>query len=314
MQPVALRLGTGVAISTALYGLACAFPLAAAPVALLVPLPGLVVATRAPSSECSLWFFLTAIAVGVILGPDAMPGFIMPFGLPTLLLAVGIRRFWSFERTVLVGVAAWAAGIACLLLLAYGDLDAAATAVREQVTHSVDLALSTYSSLGVPENTLALVQAERDPVIAGFMEILPALVVLSGLAVILANLLLLQAWTDLGRHVNLRLWRTPDALIWALIVAGFAMFFPRRGDRPAGAKRCSSIILACYFCQGLAIVSYYLERFRLPRGIRIAGYVLIAVQHVVTAMVLALGVFDLWGNFRRLSTGPADIQIHTDGE
>jgi len=313
MQPVALRLATGVAISTALYGLACTFPLAAAPVALLVPLPGLVVATRAPSTECSLWFFLTAIAVGVILGPDAMPGFIMPFGLPALLLAVGIRRFWSFERTVLVGVAAWAAGIACLLLLAYGDLDAAATAVREQVTHSVDLALSTYRSLGVPENTLALVQAERDPVIAGFMEILPALVVLSGLAVVLANLLLLQAWTDLGRHVNLRLWRTPDALIWALIVVGFAMFVPA-APIALLARNAFLIILACYFCQGLAIVSYYLERFRLPRGLRIAGYVLIAVQHIVTAMVLALGVFDLWGNFRRLSTGPANIQIHTDGE
>jgi len=31
--------------------------------------------------------------------------------------------------------------------------------------------------------------------------------------------------------------------------------------------------------------------------------------------VLALGIFDLWGNFRRLgSTGPADIPFHTDGE
>jgi uncharacterized protein YybS (DUF2232 family) len=313
MHQVALRLGTGVAISTALYGLACAFPLVAAPVALLVPLPGLVVATRAPSSECSLWFLLTAIAVGVILGPDAVPGFIMPFGFPTLVLAVGIRRFWSFERTVLAGLAAWSAGIACLLLLAYGNVDAVATAVREQVAHSVDLALSTYSSLGVPENTLALVQAERDPVIAGFMEVLPALVVLTGLAVVLANLLLVQAWTDLGRHVNLRLWRTPDALIWALIVAGFGMFFPAE---PIALAACNAflIILACYFCQGLAIVSYYLDRFRLPRGIRIAGYVLIVVQHLLTAMVLVLGVFDLWGNFRRLSTGPADVQFHTDGQ
>ena len=118
--------------------------------------------------------------------------------------------------------------------------------------------------------------------------------VLSGLAVILANLLLLQAWTDLGRHVNLRLWRTPDALIWALIGAGFAMFVPAEPIALL-ARNAFLIILACYFCQGLAIVSYYLERFRLPRGIRIAGYVLIAVQHVVTAMVLALGVFDLVG-------------------
>ncbi len=313
MPHVALRLGAGMAISTALYGLACTFPLGAAPVALLVPLPGLVVATRAPSSECSFWFFLTAIAVGVVLGADAVPGFILPFGLPTLVLAVGIRRFWSFERTVLAGVAAWSAGIACLLLLAYGSFDAVTTAVRDQVSHSVDLALSTYSSLGVPENTLALAQAERDPVIAGFMEILPAMVVLTGVVVVLANLLLLQAWTDLGRHVNLRLWRTPDALIWALILAGFGMFVPAQ-PVALTARNLFLVILACYFCQGLAIVSYYLDRLRLPRGIRIAGYALIAVQHLLTAIVLALGVFDLWGNFRRLSTGSADMQFHSDGE
>jgi uncharacterized protein YybS (DUF2232 family) len=313
MPHVFLRLGAGVAISTALYGLACAFPLGAAPVALLVPLPGLVVATRAPSSECSFWFFLTAIAAGVVLGADAVPGFILPFGFPTLMLAIGIRRFWSFERTVLAGVAVWSAGIACLLLLAYGGLDAATTAVHDQVTHSVDLALSTYRSLGVPENTLALAQAERDPVIAGFMEILPAMVVLTGVAVVLANLLLLQAWTDLGRHVNLRLWRTPDALIWALIVAGFGMFAPTQ-PVASTARNLFLVILACYFCQGLAIVSYYLDRFRLPRGIRIAGYILIVVQHLLTAIVLVLGVFDLWGNFRRLSSGSADVQFHSDGE
>jgi len=312
MPHVALRLGAGVAISTALYGLACAFPLAA-PVAFLVPLPGLVVATRAPSRECSFWFVLTGIAVGVVLGADAIPGFILPFGLPTLVLAVGIRRFWSFERTVLAGVAAWSAGIACLLLLAYGGVDAAATAVHDQVARSVDLALSAYSSLGVPENTLALAQAERDPVIAGLMEILPAMVVLTGLAVTLANLLLLQAWTDLGRHVNLRLWRTPDALIWALIVAGFGMFVPAEPVALA-ARNLFLVTLACYFCQGLAIVSYYLDRFRLPRGIRVAGYILIAVQHLLAAIVLVLGVFDLWGNFRRLGAGSAGVQFHTDGE
>ncbi|HVO28263.1 MAG TPA: DUF2232 domain-containing protein [Candidatus Margulisiibacteriota bacterium] len=312
MPHVALRLGAGVAISTALYGLACAFPLAA-PVALLVPLPGLVVATRAPSSECSLWFFLTTITVGALLGADAIAGFVLPFGFPTLVLAVGIRRFWSFERTVLAGVAVWSAGIACLLLLAYGGFDAAATAVRDQVAHSVDFALSTYGSLGVPEHTLALAQVERDPIIAGFMDILPAMAVLTGLAVVLANMLLLRAWADLGRHVNLRLWRAPDALIWALIAAGFGMFVPTQ-PIASTARNLFLVLLACYFCQGLAIVSYYLDRFRLPRGLRIAGYVLIGVQHVVTAIVLVLGIFDLWGNFRRLSAGSAGVQFHSDGE
>ena len=58
----------------------------------------------------------------------------------------------------------------------------------------------------------------------------------------------------------------------------------------------------------------YLDRFRLPRGIRIASYVLIAVQHVATAIVLALGIFDLWGNFRRSTAGPANVRFGADGE
>jgi hypothetical protein len=313
MPHVALRLGASVALSSTLYGLAWWFPRAGAPLAVLVPLPGLVVATRAPSNECSSWFIGTALAVAVALGIDAAPGFVLPLGIPTLLLAVGIRRFWSFEHSALAGVAAWCVGVACLLLLAYGTVDAVVAAAHQHVARSVDVALATYGSLGVPESTLALMQAERDGLVTGVFEVLPGVVVLTGGVVVLANLLLLQAWTGLGRHVNLRLWRTPDALIWGLIVAGFAMFVPAAAIA-LPARNLFIVILACYFCQGLAIVSYYLERFRLPRGIRFAGYALIAVQHVVTAMVLALGVFDLWGNFRRLSTGPADASVHPDGE
>ena len=102
--------------------------------------------------------------------------------------------------------------------------------------------------------------------------------------------------------------------IWVLILAGFGMFAPSFSVAVA-ARNVFVVLLGCYFCQGLAIVSYYLDRFRLPRGIHVASYVLIAVQHVVAAMVLALGVFDLWGNFRRLGVdSPADVPLNSDGD
>lgn len=313
MPEVFTRLGLGAAASAALYGLALWFAPAATLLAVLVPLPGLVVATRGPSIECSLWFLLSVIAITLGFGVEATPGFALLFGVPTLVVAVGIRRFWSFEHTALAGVATWTGGIAALLFLAYGDVGSVVAAVHQQLTRSVDLALSTYGSIGAPQSTLALMQAERDQVIAGLLETSPALVVLTGTVIILTNLLLLRRWADFGRHANLRLWRTPDALIWALIVAGFGLFAPVPAVAVV-AQNVFIIILAGYFCQGLAIVSYYLDRFRLPRGLRIAGYVLIAVQHLVTVLVLALGVFDLWGNFRRLSTGSADMQFHADGD
>lgn len=313
MPKAFLRLGLAVAMSTALWGAALGFPLALAPLAVLVPLPGLVVATRGPSTECSLWFLFTLLAVTAAFGSDVGPGFILLFGIPSLVVAVGIRRFWSFEHTAVAGIATWCAGLGCLLLLAYHDIGGIVNAVREQLSHSIELVLSTYDSIGAPESTMALLRAERQSIISGIVDVLPALGVLTGAVVVLTNLLLLRHWAQVGRHVNLRLWRTPDALIWGLIVAGFAMFLPLP---PVAlmAQNVFIVVLACYFCQGLAIVSYYVDRFRLPRGIRVAGYILIAVQHVVTVLVLALGVFDLWGNFRRLNAGPADFRFHADGE
>jgi len=248
-----------------------------------------------------------------VLGSPAAPGFVLPFGLPVLALAGGIRRAWPFEGTLLAGVAAWCIGIASLALLAYGDLATVIATAREQVTHSVELALSTYGSLGVSESTVTAMAAERDMLVNGLVEILPALVVLSGALIVVVNFMMLRSWTGVARDVNLRLWRTPDSLIWALIATGFAIFFP--ADPVAlVARNLFLVLLGCYFCQGLAIVSFYLERLHLPRGIRIAGYVLIALQHIVAAMVLALGVFDLWGNFRRLNAGPADLSFPSDGE
>lgn len=309
----ALQIALAVSVSSGLYAVALALAPAATPFLLLVPLPGLVLATVAPLFGAGIWLLFATATIAALVGSDATPGFVLPFGLPALVLGVGLRRPWSFERTVLAGVAAWCVGIAGLLLMAYGDPAAIVQTVREQLLHSVDLALSTYGSIGRADGAVTLLEANRDALVAGLVEIAPALVVLTGALTILVNLAVIRSWSPAADDINLRLWRTPDRLIWLLIATGFAMF----GPAPAAAvvaKNVFIIVLGCYFCQGLAIVSYYLERYRLPRGIRIAGYVLIAVQHVIAAVVLVLGVFDLWGDFRRLNAGAADLPFHSDSD
>ena len=279
---------------------------------LVVPFPGLILAARAPLA-CGLWLLLTSGVVGFGLGADAAAAFVLLLGLPTCAVAAGLHQGWTVERTVLAGLATWSFAVASLALLAYGDLATLITAVREQLTHGFDVALSTYGSLGAPESTLATAAAERATMIETLLGVLPAIVVLCGALMIIINVVLLRNWFTTVPEVDLRLWRTPDALIWALIAAGFMMFVPWR---PIGvlARNCFLVLLGCYFCQGLAIVSYFLERLRLPRGLRVAGYLLIALQHILAGIVLALGIFDLWGNFRRLSADSANMQLPTDSE
>jgi uncharacterized protein YybS (DUF2232 family) len=302
------------AVSSGLYAAAVGLAPVVTPLVMFVPLPALILATREGAAICSLWFALSTAAIALALGTPAAVGFALPLALPSLAVALCIRRFWTFERTALVGITAWSLGVAAVSLLAFGNVEALIASAREQLLHSFDLAVATSTSIGASSNAVAAVEAERDVLVSGLLELLPALVVLTGALTIIANLVLLRSWTGISSNVNLRLWRAPDLLIWALILAGFGMFVPTYPVAIA-ARNLFVILLGCYFCQGLAIVSYYLDRFRLPRVIQIASYMLIAVQHVVAAMVLALGVFDLWGNFRRLGAdGPADIPLNSDGD
>jgi uncharacterized protein YybS (DUF2232 family) len=303
-MPPAPRLALAVAVTSAAYVAALLWPALAVPLLLFAPLPALVLAVAAPGGYAGAWLAITATLTGAVLGVEAALGFVLPIGIPAIVLAVGIRRFWSFDRTVLAGVLSWCLGVGLLLFFAYGDAPAALAGARAQLAGSFDLAVATSRSMGAPEATIAAMEADRDVVIATFLDLLPAFMVLAGGLLVIANVLMVRAWTGVYREVNLRLWQAPDILIWALIAAGFGMFVP---GAAVAARNVFIVLLGCYFCQGLAIVSYYLVRFRLPRTVRIASYALIAMHQVLTATVLALGVFDFWANFRRRSA--ADLQF-----
>ena len=69
----------------------------------------------------------------------------------------------------------------------------------------------------------------------------------------------------------------------------------------------SLIILATvYFFQGIAIVAFYFERMRFPRLVRIVLYSLIAMQQLILLIVIGIGFFDMWLNFRRLGKEETD--------
>jgi len=307
MSP-ATRLGLAISASTAAYAAATALPAVAAPLLVLAPLPGLLVGVQVSAAAASAWCFLAGTTIGTVLGGAAAIGFLLPIAFPALALVLALRAAWSFDRAVVTGVVVWYVGVIGVLLAAYGNPERVLQAAQEQISTSFDLAVTTSRSMGAPESTLTTMEGDRDSLVTGLVELLPGFLLLTGAAFILINVLLLRAWCGVYGSVNLRLWRAPDRLIWLLIGAGFGMFIPTPPVALA-ARNIFVVLLGCYFCQGLAIVSYFLVQFRLPRSLRIASYALIAIHQVFAATVLALGVFDFWANFRRLSAGPADLDL-----
>ena len=90
-----------------------------------------------------------------------------------------------------------------------------------------------------------------------------------------------------------------QVLVWLVIGCGLLLLVPSRGVKMIGLNGLF-FLLTLYFFQGMAIVSYFFEKKRFPRGLRIFLYSLIALQQIVLLVVIGLGFFDVWLNFRKL--------------
>jgi uncharacterized protein YybS (DUF2232 family) len=161
-----------------------------------------------------------------------------------------------------------------------------------------------YQSMGMSEENIHLIDrflADIQPLI---VQIIPAMVTASTLFVAWTNILIARpvlkrrslSYPDFG---PLNMWKAPEYLVWGVIGCGLALFLPEPTINIIGQNGLL-ILMTVYFFQGIAIVSFYFEKKRLPRFIRFFLYTLIAVQHLILLAVIGLGFFDMWVNFRRL--------------
>ena len=98
----------------------------------------------------------------------------------------------------------------------------------------------------------------------------------------------------------MREWKGPEATVWGLIACGFVLFIPGMEFVQVFSVNVLLIVAACYFAQGLAVVAYFFHKNNVPRFLRGLTYLLIVFQQIFTLLVTGLGLFDLWGDFRRL--------------
>jgi hypothetical protein len=247
----------------------------------------------------------------VAAGPVNTALYLAFVGLPGVAAIHALQKQLRIETVVAATIGTLLICGAIVLWIAAGDLAALRASFLDAWRKSFDQSVALYADVGMPEERLIELQASRDELGRALVEVIPALTAMLSGTVWIVNLRLAGRWAPWQQTRGWRVWQTPPQLIWVLIASGFGMFLPV-SEVSILARNVFGVMLACYFCQGLAIVSYYLQRFRLPRGLRIASYLLIAVQQIFAGLVLALGIFDFWGDFRRLEPRPADASIGPD--
>jgi uncharacterized protein YybS (DUF2232 family) len=299
----ALDLTRAAALATAFFLLGGLVPVLGAPVMLCAPAPILIHALGHPRPywRIAALMALVLIPIGLIASPVQALGFALSLGLATVLIAVMLRRQRSFEQIVFSGSAAMLAVVAAALLIWAGSPTALARMVHKSMAAALGQSALLYEKLGMSQADSRQIS---DRVLEVTSQLSPALATILGALTILLNLGLVWRWLGkerLGYQLfsGLVTWRTPEWLIWLLLATGFGMFIPLQGAQMAAVNG-FVVMSAVYFCQGLAIMAYYLQMLAMPRIVRGTIYVIALLQPVLAALVCLAGVFDLWIDFRRL--------------
>lgn len=273
----------------------------------LLPLP-LLAAAQAREANVVLGCLLAAALSLALWGPLVAFAYLVAVGGPAVAVTSALLRGYRIESAIGLAIGMLVAGVA----LSWVGSATSLTEVRDTLSagfdQSVGQVLAWYREVGVAETQLQALEANRGEIVKALAEMAPAIAVIIAVVLWLANLWLSSWWVTWPQLRDLSRWQAPPHAIWLFIASGFAMF------TPIGvlARNFFAVLLVLYFFQGAAVVTYYLNRLRVPAPLR--GFVLLlsVLEQILAVFILLLGVFDLWGDFRRLGRRQADALMESD--
>lgn len=230
-----------------------------------------------------------------------------------LVLALALGESWSrrLPDSWAVGLAALGGAVVLLMVALIGALGGEQEIGQAWLTYwqsEVDTALKLYGEEGAVDLE-QLGDARQVLISAGSWLLHLAPGILGGGALLLAwaNQLITRALEARRRpeapRQPLTLWRSPEPLVWLVIVAGAVTWAAEDGLFWAGVNLLV-ILGVVYFFQGMAVIAFWFEKKNAPRFLRAGLYLLIVVEAFLAVGVALAGLFDIWFNFRRLENKP----------
>lgn len=189
--------------------------------------------------------------------------------------------------------------------------------ISDYISKNLRMTVSLYEKMGMPEESIQMLQNSMAHITYVLVRILPSLIAAGLLLAGWLNLLVARrflhrwqmAYADFG---PLTQWKAPEILVWGVIASILLLLIPNTAIKVIGLNGLV-VLMVIYFFQGIAVVAYYFEKKGIPLLLQCLIYAFIAIQQILLLIVVGLGFFDVWANFRRLNkTPPDDSSAGTD--
>jgi uncharacterized protein YybS (DUF2232 family) len=235
----------------------------------------------------------------IVIGNLEFGGFL----LMGFLLSSLESRGWSADRAIIFTVV----GLTLLsLVLLFGQAYFSGVTLREifsqKTQEATEMLAKVLAGAGEPTSGTKVPGVSREEIQTLIRSFLPAMVIINTGLVAWINVILarqLLALFNWGKpEPPLYYWSTPEWLIFPVLAAGFLLLVPVTLVRLI-SMNLLLVLGLFYFCQGVAVVAAWFQRFRLPLVLRCIGYPLL-FWIPLPLIVITLGLMDLWLDFRRL--------------
>lgn len=285
---------------------------------LYLPIIGFICAVMIPLPVSYYRYKLGKFAGGLILAISCIVMTIMADGISfdlalfALLLILGfvlgamLEEKTSIEKTVLYPcLSVIGSGIALVLFYSAFSQTEFSSLVDLYVKRNLDLTLELYRQMSIPEETLQTLSRSLETIQYVLVRVIPGMAVMSALFVTWVNLLMTRSLVRFRglktpSFGSLTQWKSPEILVWVVIAGGVMLLIPVKTLKIIGLNIVLGLIMI-YFIQGISIVSFYFDKRKFPRMLRGVLYALIGVQQVFSMLVIGLGFFDLWIDFRKIN-------------
>lgn len=248
--------------------------------------------------------FLSLFFLAALLRLDLPAVAIFTMGMTGLLIALMTLKNGSVEK-IIVYPSLFIIAAICVFFIYGGSVLSISPwqLVEKYIAEAVEGNIKLYSQLPFQAEDIKFFKDNKQNIINGLTRIFPALVVITSTFVVWSNFLLGKrilgragiVWPQL---TALAAWKAPEFIVWIFIISG-GFFFIQNKDITFYSSNIFLVTCFVYFLQGLAIVSFFFQSKNVPYFLRYLFYFLIAVQQFLMIPIVAIGLFDIWVDFRK---------------
>jgi len=298
-----------VAVTTGVFTVSAVMAMFNALGGIVAPLPLLYYYSRMGRMRGVAIFVLSAVIATIAvnaLGLRVPFIYFVLYGMAGPVLSEALRKNYSIEKTIGVSsLVVIVSGVAVLAVYSITQGTSPWQFLEASIYQMVQKKIELYKTLDIAPEQIEVLRAHAEEIAGVLIGILPALTVVGTVLFMWVNTIagkwlfeMLGMWyPDFG---NLSRWRMSDKVVWVLIATGGTLLLPVTVIRIVGLNA-FFLLVFFYLLQGLAVVGFFFQVKRVPRMLQIIGYVIIFAQQFLLLIVAALGLIDVWADFRKVN-------------